>query len=149
MATVKFKKRLVPDDLIFTNDEQQTAIDIAVERFCRAWDALEDAVAENEWYVKVSTARANLNVSDAALARAWEAAKAEGGEKQRLCLLWEEAAAAGQEVLTCEQRAAYWTAQLRKHRSSIAAGAIPPFGVRRVLSDKQKETDDATPEEEV
>lgn len=63
-----------------------------VVRFQTAWQTLEDAVAaspEQAWWAQVETYRASADYSAATFSEAWRRAKVAGGERARLCGLWE------------------------------------------------------------
>lgn len=64
----------------------------ALAFFMAAAEALAEAVQtspERVWWGRVEAARGAVEFDRALFAQAWERAKSAGGEKLRLCLLWE------------------------------------------------------------
>jgi len=84
---------LCMEDLDATASHVAERYAAVVVRFQGAWQTLEDAVAASPdrawWNEKVEKYRARADYSAATFDAAWRAAKAAGGDKARLCGLWE------------------------------------------------------------
>lgn len=76
----------------------------AMVRYFDAARALGMRAKDSEWFAKTERAREDMTLDPALFARAWEVARAEGGEKRVLIELREAMDAAAEHMRTCELR---------------------------------------------
>ena len=91
-------------DLAGTARRVADAYACAMAAFFDAGAALTSAAQGNEWYAKTERARGDMSVSPATFARAWAAAKKEGGEKATLVTLRDAMDDAAELMKAAEQR---------------------------------------------
>lgn len=92
----------------------------AIAYFFDANKAIDEALQaspERAWWSKVEAARKDEDFDASAFTQAWERAKASGGEKQHLCLLWE---ALDRESTRLEPMNAWYTAAEKELRTARA-----------------------------
>jgi hypothetical protein len=97
----------------------------AIAFFFDANKALDEALRaspERAWWAKVEAAWRAEDFDSAAFTQAWERAKATGGEKARLCSLWE---ALDREAKRLEPMNAWYTAAERELRAARTAAGDP------------------------
>lgn len=93
--------------------------------FLEASAALTEAVAsspERAWWNKVEAARGAVNFDPVLFSQAWERAKSTGGERARLCSLWE---AADREATKLAPLNAWYAAAERELKSAREARGEP------------------------
>lgn len=144
--TTLYRQRSAPADDLFPDDD--AAYQYAVARFCRAWDILERESEGSAWYAKVWAARADLDIDDATLHRAWEHAQDAGGEKNALCALWRQLDDAGQALLAAQQRPLVFSgAPLDYWREEVRLGCAASLKRLRAICAERGADYDATIEE--
>lgn len=97
----------------------------AIAYFFQANQALDDALTatpERAWWAKVEAARAVQDFDPEAFTQAWERAKVLGGERARLCQLWE---ALDREAVRLQPLSAWYTAAERELRTAREARGEP------------------------
>lgn len=97
----------------------------ALAFFLEASATLHQAVTESPehaWWAKVEAARGAQSFDPDLFNQAWERAKLSGGEKQRLCLLWE---AVDRESVRLAPLNAWYTAAERELRAARTAVGEP------------------------
>jgi hypothetical protein len=91
----------------------------SVIAFFEASKALHEKAKDNPWFAKTEAARGDMSILPSTFARAWEAARAEGGEKAELIRLREAMDEKALLMRSCELRYIAASSELAAARAAF------------------------------